>query len=46
MLNKGMDHQKFSKKLNSMGMEKASKKMELIEAEEVKRKATHKIDLD
>jgi len=42
----GHDHQKFSKKLTGMGFGKVSEKMELIQAEEQRKKLTRKIDID
>lgn len=46
MYHAGQDHRKFGQKLNSLGLKKASEKIELIEAEEQKKRLVRKIDVD
>ena len=41
-----MDHQKFGKKLKTMGLQNVTQKMELIQAEQQKKRLTRKIDVD
>lgn len=44
--NSGQDHQKFRSKLTSMGLNKMTRQMEMIEEEQVKKKVQRNVDVD